>query len=215
MMKTKTSHSNAFAETGKLFINHLNLLWTRLEESSQPDYEVIAEIFPDLLVMPGSYIHLHQAQHEGHGDVSYFYTQSFIDGKVNRDFISDLVIVQDTPENVLNRIWQAYLLSNADAILPCFWHGGYNRCTFIFSEEDIMSIKYLQKRDWRIIAPLEQLLPQVTSIDKNTYQVVCHYWNEWVGMVRETQTFILEGITLRLARGKQEVLFPYHCGIWY
>lgn len=214
-MKTKTFHSNSFAETGKQFIENLNLLWTRLEKSSQADYEVIAEIFPDLLVMPGSYIHLHQAQHEGHGDVSYFYTQSFIDGKVNRDFISDLIIVQDTPENILNRIWQAYLLSNADAILPCFWHGGYNRCTFIFSEEDIMSIEYLQKRDWRIIAPLEQLLPQVTSIDKNTYQVVCHYWNEWQGMVRETQTFTLDGVTIRPARGKQEVLFPYHCGIWY
>ena len=41
-------------------------------------------------------------------------------------------------------------------------------------------------RDWNIIAPIEELQPKVVTLKENTYQVVCCYWNDWNGLVRET-----------------------------
>jgi hypothetical protein len=210
-----TSHSNAFALFGQQFLEKLDLLWSQLENSDKSDNEVIAEIFPDAVVLPDSNLHLHKAVHEGHGDVSYFYSKSFLDDTDNRDFVTDMMIVQDTTETLCSQIWQVYLLSHADTILPCFWHGGYGVRTFIFSEDDINRIKHFKNRDWTVISLLEDMLPRVMRLSDNTCQVVCHYWNEWQGMVRETYTYTLDGVIVKDIEKKQEILYPYCCGICY
>lgn len=211
----KTSHSNKYAELGKQFLKNVDLLWSELEDSSKDDHEVISKIFPDVMIMVGSHLHLHKAEHTGSGDESYFYTQSFIDGTINRDFVSDVVIPRDTEEFFCQYIWQAYLLSHANAVLPCFWHGGYGQRTFIFSEDDINTIEHLKNRDWTVIASLEELLPKVYVTSENTCRVVCHYWNEWEGMVRETHTYTLQGALIIQVEKQREVLYPYRCGIWF
>jgi hypothetical protein len=210
-----TSHSNAFALFGQQFLEKLDLLWSQLENSDKSDNEVIAEIFPDAVVLPDSNLHLYKAVHEGHGDVSYFYSKSFLDDTDNRDFVTDMMIVQDTTETLCSQIWQVYLLSHADTILPCFWHGGYGVRTFIFSEDDINRIKHFKNRDWTVISLLEDMLPRVMRLSDNTCQVVCHYWNEWQGMVRETYTYTLDGVIVKDIEKKQEILYPYCCGICY
>ena len=210
-----TSHSNQFAQLGQQFIKKLDLLWSELEKSDKVVNEVIEEIFPYAFVLPGSYLHLHKAVHEGHGDVSHFYSKSFIDGTENRDFVMDMIIAQNTTETLCSQIWQAYMLSHADTILPCFWHGGYGVRTFIFSEDDINSIEHFKNRDWTVISSLDDLLPRVTRLSDNTCQVVCHYWNEWQGLVRETYIYTLNGAMIKHIEKKQEILYPYHCGIWF
>ena len=210
----KTALSNKYAELGKQFLKKVDLLWSELEKSSKEDHEVINQTFPDVLIMDGSYLHLHRADEIALGDESYFYTQSFIDGTVNREFVSDVVIPRDTEETFCKYVWQVYLLSHANAVFPCFWHGGYGQRTFIFSEDDINTIDHLKNRDWTVIASLEELMPNVYVPCENTCRVVCHYWNECEGMVRETYTYTLQGALIVQLEKQKEVLYPYRCGIW-
>ncbi len=68
-------------------------------------------------------------------------------------------------------------------------------------------------RCWSFSAPITELRPKVFAIDKQTYQVVCCYWNDWVGLVRQTTTYIMEGSIIKNQDSKEEVLYPYHCGV--
>ena len=212
-MKTKTSHSNQFAQTGKQFIDRIDTILCELEENKErEDYEVISEVMPDICILPEYRLHLHRAVHEGHGDTGYFFTRHIITGAENRNFTKELIV---PIEECQKHLWLVYLLNHADTLLPSFWHGNYSIRTYIFDEEDMTSIKYLKNRDWKIISPIEELLPQVITIDKNTCKVVCHFWNEWQGLVRETCTYTMNGALVTNVETQQEVLFPYHCGIWF
>ncbi len=209
----KTYHSNPFAEQGMQFIDRIDTILCELEENKErEDHEVISEVMPDVFVLPGRILHLHCAVHEGHGDTSYFYTRHMVYGTENRDFESEILIPADDRHK---HLWQAYLLCHADTLLPSFWHGAYCRRTYIFDEEDMDCIKYLKNRDWSIIAPIEELLPHVIDVDEDACKVVCHFWNDWKGLVRETCTYTMNGALIQHVDNKQEVLFPYHCGIWY
>jgi len=52
-------------------------------------------------------------------------------------------------------------------------------------------------------------------MDDHTYQVVCCYWNDWEGLVRETTTYIVKGSMINAQDSKEEVLYPYHCGLLF
>ena len=212
-MKTKTSHSNQFALLGQQFIDRIDTILCELEENKErKDYEVISEVMPDVCILPGYHLHLHRAVHEGHGDNSYFFTRHILTGTENRNLTKEIIIpIKERQKH----LWQIYLLSHANTLLPSFWHGNYNIRTYIFDEEYMKFIKYLKNRDWKIIAPIEELLPQVITIDDNTCKVVCHFWNEWQGLVRETCTYTMSGALVIKVDTRQEVLFPYHCGIWF
>ena len=208
------SHSNQFAEFGQRFIQNLDQLWSELETSTRTDVELIKRCFPFVQTVPGKPLHLHMAEYIGTGDQSYFYILNE-NNQRNRNFFPDMVISRDTDEMFCAQIWQAYLLYHANHILPYFWHGGYSRCTFIFSEEDINSISAFKNRDWTVIAPLEELLPSVTILSDSTCRVVCHAWNEWAGLVRETYTYTLDGNHIKQVDMKQEGLYPHDCGIFF
>ena len=213
-MKTMTSHSNQFAEFGQRFIQNLDQLWFELATTTRSDVELIKRCFPFAQTIPEKPLHLHMAECVGPGDESYFCTLDE-NNEEELNVSPYLVISRDTDEMFCAQIWQAYLLYHANAILPYFWHGGYSRRTFIFSEDDINSISALKNRDWTIIAPLEELLPSVFILSDNTCRVVCHFWNEWQGMVRETYTYTLKGTHIKDVEKKQEVLYPYECGILF
>ena len=70
-------------------------------------------------------------------------------------------------------------------------------------------------RDWHIIAPIEELQPKVVTLSENTYQVVCCYWNDWNGLVRETVTYVVENATIVTTDSKVEVLYPYYCSVMF
>ena len=114
-------------------------------------------------------------------------------------------------------IWQAYLLYKAHHTLPCFWHGGYNVWSWIYSTNDFDSIDFIRNEDRYLAHELKQRNPDITPKvikDGNKYYVTCCYWNDWGGLKRElVEITCHDGKIAEFNDVTNETLFEYDCGI--
>lgn len=186
-----------------------------ISEATQ-DCDDKSELFYALksLTLPEPYkIGVDRAQYKGIGSISSLYI--FND---DQDFSEDDIFNFIQVEKSKIGAWQAYLLKTCDAILPVFWHGGYNKKKFIFTDEDIKEIPLLRTRD---MSSFERVIyPSVDFIDTNIASVNCCWWNEWHGLVRETMLVKFDGNKVSFLdpsypTERHETLIPYNCGILF
>ncbi|MBR1513001.1 MAG: hypothetical protein IJ622_01770 [Bacteroidales bacterium] len=116
-------------------------------------------------------------------------------------------------------VWQLYLLERLHTVLPLWWHGGYNRRKLILKESDIDDIIPLKFHDLHELKEQEKLMPCVTigsNDDKGQLLVVsCSYWNDWEGLVRQSVEYKLKNGRVVSENDSREVLYQFHCGLWY
>lgn len=227
----KTYHSDAIIADGKQLLQTIHTLFDKQCKISA----IVNERILGITLIPEESLWLHRATNMGLGDRSYFYVRKQGEELSKECFyhnnsIWPYVIIPKT--NPLQTIWRIYLLDKADTQLPAFWHGAYGQAKLIFESNDMDSTRPIDRmhdrhlvllemtkvfanRDWSVIAPIEELQPRVTAIDDRTYQVICCYWNDWEGLVRETATYVVEDTTITAKDSIQEVLYPYHCGIMF
>lgn len=145
-----------------------------------------------------------------------------------RAFMDDMIIKEMVPWRVSEAIppytekvrfpftkvgiWQAYLLSIADTVLPRGWHGGYGRRTYIFSDK---ALKGLHHEECDKLAESEDIIPTVTILDENKAEVTACYWNSWRGLCVEHVVAELKDGVINFNRpeGSTKILFAYDCGI--
>ena len=112
-----------------------------------------------------------------------------------------------------------YLLKNITGVLPYFWHGGYNKCTYIFQESAIDGILPLKFHDLSELSAQNLFVPSVEMTEKTedgcTMLVRCCYWNDWEGLVREESEVRIEGNRCVSLESDRTNLYKYHCGICF
>lgn len=230
----KTYHSDAIIADGRQLLQTMHALYdAQPKEGAQS--AIVDEQALGITLIPEVNMWLYRATEMN--DISYFHIceRGEQASKERLEHIRDIwafvIIPWATP---LQTIWRTYLLGKAKTQLPANWHGAYNKATLIFETNDIESIQPMDRvidrnvhhsempaevfanRDWSVIAPIEELQPKVMSLDASTCQVVCCYWNDWEGLVRETTTYMVEEGTMIYAEdSKKEVLYPYHCGVMF
>lgn len=183
--------------------------------------EVVRKAFADHLIPEPSEISVEDGCRfdvampslEGHGDITHI---KIVDAEGNEtEDLIEHIKVNATEMGV----WQLFLLENYLTVLPTVWHGGYNRCEYIFKESDVDDIIPLKYHDLTALIKQEKLLPfvEVSKEDDGSYIgiVDCSYWNNWKGLARERVTYkIIDGSVVSKTRD-EEVLFQFHCGLWY
>ncbi len=229
----QTYLSDAIIADGKQLLQTMHALYDAQPKDGATS-TMVDEQTLDITLVPEVNMWLYRATEMN--DISYFHTceRGEKPAEERLEHIRDIwqcVIVPKT--NPLQTIWRTYLLGKAKTQLPANWHGAYNKATLIFEASDMESIQPMDRvidhnvhhsempaevfanRDWRVIASIEELQPKVITLDESTYQVVCCYWNDWEGLVRETTTYITVGRLIYTEDSKKEVLYPYHCGVMF
>lgn len=207
----QTYLSDAIIADGKQLLQTMHALYDAQPKDGATS-TMVDEQTLDITLVPEVNMWLYRATEMN--DISYFHTceRGEKPAEERLEHIRDIwqcVIVPKT--NPLQTIWRTYLLGKAKTQLPANWHGAYNKATLIFEASDMESIQPMDRvidhnvhhsempaevfanRDWRVIASIEELQPKVITLDESTYQVVCCYWNDWEGLVRETTTYITVG----------------------
>ena len=221
-----------YIEVAKSFVIELD----KIKETKNPlDYSYLLDTlncirFDSLTAQ----LRIRFAQHNGYGDKSWFY---YYDGR-NDKYITEYnkrmedvnafieYYMDEDIYNVFNHLkielsemgaWQAYLLAKATHFLPVYWHGGYSRRSLIFSKDDINKLPaYTIKRINNLVIPGNQDVSPSITIEGDTATVRCCYWNDWMGLVRETVKIdILDNKAYFLETPTTEVLYKFVCGIRY
>ena len=183
--------------------------------------EVVRKAFADHLIPEPSEISVEEGCRfdvampslEGHGDITHI---KIVDAEGNEtEDLVEHIKVNATEMGA----WQLFLLENYLTVLPTVWHGGYNRCEYIFKESDVDDIIPLKYHDLTALIKQEKLLPSVEVSKEDDGSCVaivdCSYWNNWKGLAREHVTYkIIDGCVVSKTRD-EEILFRFHCGMWF
>ena len=161
----------------------------------------------------GYHMGLRIAEQQGMGDESNFYVYDQ-NGQEDKDILK-YVRVNDTPMGA----WQLYLLMTSPTLFPTFWHGGYIERKFILQEKDLYEIEAINCYDLSKLAIQSMIYPSVT-IKRNdgvtTADILCCYWNEWKGLVREHIEIQMQYSKVISYREKEKfVIYKYDCGILF
>jgi hypothetical protein len=120
-------------------------------------------------------------------------------------------------ENSHDGAWQAYLIHFLWHILPTFWHGGYDSRTYLFSKDDLRTLKTIEEKDQGVVAYLEDfdLTPEIVKSTLNDkYYITCCYWSDWGGLIRElVEITIDDNKVVDFFNVQEKVEFEYDCGI--
>ena len=209
--------SNDFIHVGNAFLNKISqLVQSKSEEDSSSLFETLDKIQLD----EGFRLGLKLAEEVGIGDVSLFYTYQVGDNyqtrgnrieQCNREMeLFKTLIVEPSAMGV----WQSYLLHVSPSVLPLFWHGGYNKKTHIFSEADLAKINPIGSRRPGKLEFRDEVLAPTASFEGNTGIVECCFWNDWIGLVRESVEFIFDGNKVVSIKPKESTtLHQFHCCI--
>ena len=213
----------------------LNELDTIKKENESKDYSYLLDILNCVRLdsITGK-LRIRFANDNGFGDKSWFYCCEGQDDDYMYEYnkrMDDVnsffeYYMNDDIYDVFNHLkielsemgaWQVYLLSRATHFLPVYWHGGYSRRSLVLSEDDIKEVpafdfKMLRKIE---VSTKQDVSPSIT-IEGNTATVKCCYWNNWIGLARETVKIdFFNGKAYFLESPTVEVLFNYNCGIKY
>ena len=161
----------------------------------------------------GYHMGLRIAEQQGMGDESNFYVYDQ-NGQEDKDILK-YVRVNDTPMGA----WQLYLLMTSPTLFPTFWHGGYIERKFILQEKDLYEIEPINCYDLSKLAIQSMIYPSVT-IKRNdgvtAADILCCYWNEWKGLVREHIEIQMQYSKVISYREKEKfVIYKYDCGILF
>ena len=183
--------------------------------------EVVRKAFVDHLIPEPSEItvedgcrfDLAMPSFEGSGDITHIKIVD-AEGNETEDLIEHLKV--NATEMA---VWQLFLLENYLTVLPTVWHGGYNRCEYIFKESDVDDIMPLKYHDLTALIKQKKLLPfvEVSKEDEDSYVafVDCTYWNNWKGLARERVTYKIKSGSVVSKTRNEEILFHFHCGMWF
>ena len=194
-------------------IKMLNEEETATEEETAAFVSYLLEQFTDVELEPGCTLELRLPEETGHGDNSHLCVCD-PSGESTEDIIHNLIV-----KPTVKAAWQLYLLNNITDVLPHFWHGCYNKCTYIFQESVIDGILPLKFHDLSELSAQNLFVPLVEVKEKNeqgcTMLVRCCYWNAWRGLVKEEVNIRIEnGRCVSYERNTTD-LFKYHCGMWF
>lgn len=181
------------------------------------------DIFSSLTEKDGHEMKLHLASGErGIGDVSYFFFEDS-KGEVDRE-IEKYLSVSPTPMGA----WELFLLKSATYIMPYFWHGGYERRYFVFSEEDLRKAgsrfgsdnTHLEIRDLSAIVDAYDLRPKVVedvTVPPGDLKadIYCCLWNDWQGLVQEHCRISVTNGNIELKRLPSFVIYSYRCMVMF
>ena len=183
--------------------------------------EVVRKAFVDHLIPEPSEItvedgcrfDLAMPSFEGSGDITHIKIVD-AEGNETEDLVEHLKV--NATEMA---VWQLFLLENYLTVLPTVWHGGYNRCEYIFKESDVDGIMPLKYHDLTVLIKQGKLLPfvEVSKEDEDSYVafVDCTYWNNWKGLARERVTYKIKAGSVVSKTRNEEILFQFHCGMWF
>ena len=206
------TYKNAFNESGNVaagdYLNVASILYQKIEKKL---YNNLLSILDKLSLPDNCKLEIELAKEIGIGDKSKLY--------IDQDGIYDTKIweyikVDDSPMGA----WQAFLLHSAWRLLPMFWHGGYDRRTYIYSTNDCHNMIFMREEHSypikkRLMAI--DLSPEVVKKDNKYYISVC-YWSDWGGLKRELlEITIIENKVSDIFEVDTEVLMPYDCGICF
>lgn len=217
-----TLAENRFTKVGRDYIEALS----GLTKSNKEDKRALFNTLTQLRLSEKYSLGLHLPVSIGHGDTSWFY----IYPKGKNPYIGFNEIVSkfttlfhfrdDNDFEHLNvtpsamGAWQAYLYCIAPTILPTEWHGGYIRRTYFFSLEALDVIPFYLKTEYEQITERD-LVPQV-QFEKKKAKVVCCYWSDWAGLVRETISMRYDAkidMIISFILDNKETLIPYNGGV--
>lgn len=215
---------NAFSEYAEKMYSkdRIDFLGNAMDEEVVPELrEVVRKAFADFLIPEPSEIKVDKGfrfdvilpSFEGSGDITHIEIVDK-DGNTTDGFIQHIMV-----SSTSMAAWQLYLLENYHTVLPTVWHGGYNRCEYIFKESDVDVIIPLKFHDLTELMEQKKLIPfvEVCKDDDNgcTIVVNCTYWNNWQGLVREHVTYKLDNGRVVSKESNKEVLYQFHCGMWF
>ena len=215
---------NAFSEYAKKMYSEdcVSFLENAMDDEVVPELrEVVRKAFADNLIPQPSEIKVEEGyrfevtmpSNEGSGDITHI---RIVDEEGNAtEDLTEHLVVNATEMGA----WQLYLLENYYTVLPTVWHGGYNRCEYIFKESDVDDIMPLKYHDLTALIKQEKLLPfvEVGKEDEDSYVafVDCTYWNNWKGLARERVTYKIKAGSVVSKTRDEEILFQFHCGMWF
>lgn len=202
--------------------DRIDFLGNAMDEEVVPELrEVVRKAFADFLIPEPSEIKVDEGfrfdvtmpSFEGSGDITHIEIVDK-DGNATDDFVQHIMV---SPTSM--GAWQLYLLENYYTVLPTVWHGGYNRCEYIFKESDVDDIIPLKFHDLTELMEQKKLMPfvEVCKDGDNRYTAVvnCTYWNNWQGLVRKRVTYKLDNGRVVSKESNKEVLYQFHCGMWF
>ncbi len=118
-------------------------------------------------------------------------------------------------------IWQALLLCKSYTFLPKGWHGNYNNCWYVFSQDDMQGIidkyssyKSVDSEKLESCHGRDDILPFV-KIEGDKAAVSYHHWNNWGGFSRLTVPVERYNQSIKFGKWERQVLVEYDCGIRY
>lgn len=221
---TYSDKGNAFSEYAEKMYSEdcASFLENALDDEVVPELrEVVRKAFADNLIPQPSEIKVEEGyrfeitlpSNEGSGDITHI---RIVDEEGNAtETLTEHLVVNATEMGA----WQLYLLENYYTVLPTVWHGGYNRREFIFRESDIDDIIPLKFHDLSELQAQDKLMPCVTvgndEAEGHSLVVHCCYWNQWEGLVRQCVEYNIENGRVVSKNGSKEVLYQYHCGMWF
>lgn len=215
---------NAFSEYAEKMYSEdcVSFLENAMDDEVVPELrEVVRKAFADNLIPQPSEIKVEEGyrfevtmpSNEGSGDITHI---RIVDEEGNAtETLTEHLVVNATEMGV----WQLYLLENYHTVLPTVWHGGYNRRKYILKESDIDNIIPLKFHDLSELQAQDKLMPCVTigadEAEGHLLVVHCCYWNDWEGLVRQSVEYKLENGHVISEEDSREVLYQFHCGMWF
>lgn len=215
---------NAFSEYAEKMYSEdcVSFLENAMDDEVVPELrEVVRKAFADNLIPQPSEMKVEEGyrfevtmpSNEGSGDITHI---RIVDEEGNAtETLTEHLVVNATEMGV----WQLYLLENYHTVLPTVWHGGYNRRKYILKESDIDNIIPLKFHDLSELQAQDKLMPCVTigadEAEGHLLVVHCCYWNDWEGLVRQQVEYKLKNGRVVSENSSKEVLYQYHCGMWF
>ena len=165
----------------------------------------------DKLSLPDlSFLCVRRCLNVGSGDRSHLY----ISKEGSNDYsIWDHITVEDSHMGA----WQTYLLYSVWHYLPFFWHGAYNKRSYIYTENDVTKVSHFREEVPNILKDIKRhnFSPRICG-DGSNYYVSCCFWSNWGGLIKEVAEIVMNNnkVTSISIIGRK-VLIPYECGIMF
>lgn len=119
----------------------------------------------------------------------------------------------------LESFWELFLLDNLEYFLPKFDHYRQMIRHIICSQSDIDNLPPEIKDD--VVRRCIQTTPTITQILKGLVHIQCVYYNQWSGLIRWNEYYLIESIhenqmkvkKVACLSNKYEILYKYDCGL--
>lgn len=201
-------HGNEFSKKGREFHQYLHDISDIEEPLGKNFTDDVLGIFPELSF--DGELGIHFAEQVGSGDESWFHIKAELEAKYQNDAI-DILLNHISCDKNVSAAWAIYLICNANAILPVFWHGAYKCRKYVFSAKETNELKQLRNGDTTLVEHFNDILPNVTMISDGKAEIKCCYWNDWKGLVCETS--VVDFFNRKCNIVESETLYKYNCGI--